>query len=206
MAKPRFINLIVIRSGECDWDRESRLVGRADLPLSGDGLERVAVEATALDGVSLSSILHPPEQCCRATAEAYASVTGARCRSVADLVDVDLGLWEGLRRDELVEKFPKAFGRWIEDPAEVAVPEGEPMLDAQTRLVAAFAKACEKLRNTDPGVGLVLRPMAYGLLRCWLSGQPASELWNVANEPGFAWYEVPRDRLREARLGVPTGG
>lgn len=206
MAKPTQFNVVLVRSGLSDWDLCGRLVGQADLPLGDAGLEGVASASVALDGANLSMILHGPDQCSVATAEAYARITGAKLKRVDDLADVDLGLWEGMLRDDLEEKFPKAFRRWEEEPGEVMVPEGEPITDAQHRLIAAMGRVLEKLRNPDPGVGIVLRPMAYGLVRCWMSGQPVSELWSMSDTPTYEWHEVSRDRLREAREGVATGG
>ncbi|MGP1273564.1 MAG: histidine phosphatase family protein [Phycisphaerales bacterium] len=206
MPKRTHFNIVLIRSGLSDWDLCGRLVGQADLPLGEAGLAGVASASVALDGANLSVIMHGPDQCSIGTAEAYSRVTGAKLREVDDLADVDLGLWEGMLRSDLEEKFPKAFRRWEDEPSEVMVPEGEPIAEAQHRLVAAMGRSLEKLRSPDPGVGIVLRPMAYGLVRCWLSGVPISQLWSMADAPSYEWHELSRDRLRGAREGVGTGG
>ncbi|MEM1072359.1 MAG: histidine phosphatase family protein [Planctomycetota bacterium] len=205
MPKSTHIHAVLIRSGMSEWDESGRLVGRADLPLAPEGLEAVGEASRGLDGVTLSSILHGPDQCSVATAEAYARVTAGKLREVADLADVDLGLWEGLLRGEVEEKFQKAYRRWIEDPGEVVVPEGEPIADAQARIVGGLSRTLEKLRQPDPGVGIVLRPIAYGLVRCWLLGRPVSELWALTASPATEWHEVARSRLKEARVSVGTG-
>lgn len=206
MAKHINFNVVLIRSGLSDWDLCGRLVGQADLPLGDDGLEAVASASGALDGATLSTILHGPDQCSVATAEAYARVTGGKLKRVDGFEDVDLGLWEGLLRADLEEKFPKAFRRWEEEPGDVIVPEGEPLVEAQARLVSAMGRSLEKLRSPDPGVGVVLRPMSYGLVRCWVSGVPISRLWAMTDSPSHEWHELARERLRGAREGVGTGG
>jgi broad specificity phosphatase PhoE len=199
MAKPEQINVLIIRSGQSDWDITGRLVGQADLPLCDQAKSDLAETSSLLDGAELSCILHAPDQCSKSTADAYARVTGAKAKLIEALADIDLGLWEGLRGEDLEEKAPKAYRGWRENPANVIVPEGESLVEASGRISVALAKALEKLRAPDPGVGVVLRPMAYGLIRCWLTGRPVNELWEVMEGPAAEWHELSRAQLRQTR-------
>ncbi|HED53274.1 MAG TPA: histidine phosphatase family protein [Phycisphaerales bacterium] len=199
MAKPEQINVMLIRSGASEWDRCGRLVGQADLPICKSSRNEVDESSAMLNGAELRVILHAADQCSTATASAYAQVTGAKTKVVEELADVDLGLWEGLRTEELEEKFPKAYREWRDNPANVIVPEGETLVGAGARITGGLAKALDKLRAPDPGVGVVLRPMAYGLVRCWLTGRPISELWKAMDGPAAEWHEVTRSQLRQAR-------
>ncbi len=72
-------------------------------------------------------------------------------REIDDLADVDLGLWEGMRGQDLEEKAPKAYREWRENPLNVQVPEGEPMMKPAEDL-GWRRGAIEKLRAPDPGV------------------------------------------------------
>lgn len=199
MSKPQHINVLIIRSGQSEWDQNGRLVGQVDLPLCEQAKRDLDQTSAVLEGAELSSILHAPDQCSKATAAAYARVTSAKLKSIDDLADIDLGLWEGLRAEDLEEKAPKAYKGWRENPANVNVPEGESLAEASSRITIALAKALEKLRAPDPGVGIVLRPMAYGLVRCWLTGRPLSELWEVMEGPPAEWHELSRAQLKQTR-------
>ena len=199
MAKPEQINVMLIRSGASEWDRCGRLVGQADLPICESSRNEVDESSAMLHGAELRVILHAADQCSTATASAYAQVTGAKTKLIEELADVDLGLWEGLRTEELEEKFPKAYREWRDNPANVIVPEGETLAGASVRISRGLAKALDKLRAPDPGVGVVLRPMAYGLVRCWLTGRPISELWEAMDGPAAEWHEVTRSQLRQTR-------
>jgi probable phosphoglycerate mutase len=202
MAKSEVLNVVLVRTGASEWDRMGRLSGRADLPLCPSGGDELCRRVGEFDGTELSHVLHGPDQCSVGTAEALSRVTGAKTREVEGLAELDLGLWEGLRIEELEDKFPRTYREWLEDPSRVRVPEGEPLTEAVIRLASAIGRTCEKLRGTDPGVGVVLRPMAYGLVRCWIRGQGYAGMWPMASGPWFEWHELPRLRLREAKLGV----
>ncbi|MEL6497957.1 MAG: histidine phosphatase family protein [Planctomycetota bacterium] len=206
MAKKSAYNVVLIRSGFTDWDVAGRVAGRIDLPLaSGDasGLGRVV---NSLEGVELSSVLHGPDQCLLATAEAVARTTGGKLRKVADLVDVGMGLWEGLREQELEDKFPSAHREWRDHPLNVSVPEGEPLSEATHRLVGAIGRTLEKLRHSDPGVGIVLRPMSFELVRAWITPTEGPAAGSTEADHVCEWHELSRERLREAREGAGVGG
>lgn len=205
MGKPDTYNVALIRCGATEWDLSGRIVGRVDLPLATGSADRMTDLLDGIEGVELSSILHGPDQCLLATAEAVSRITGGKLRKVADMNDVGMGLWEGLREQELEDKFPSAYREWREHPLNVSVPEGEPLAEATDRLINAMGRALEKLRNPDPGVGIVLRPMSFELVRAWITG---ADLAVGESEKPLAheWHEVSRARLREAREGAGVGG
>ena len=88
------------------------------------------------------------------------------------------------------------------DPASVIPPEGEPFAEAQARLMTEIAKSTLRLK-ADTAVAVVLRPLAWGAVRCALEEKPTSDLWDLLNEPeGVAQFEVPGDRLRAHRPAV----
>lgn len=205
MGKVESFNIALIRCGETEWDQSGRIVGQVDLPLAPQSASILGQQFASLDGSELSSILHGPDQCVLGTAECVARITGGKLRKVPDLVDVAMGLWEGLREEELEEKFPSAYREWRENPMNVSVPEGEPLMEASVRLISAIGKSVEKLRHPDPGVGIVLRPMSFALVSCWMTQSEISDWSTLESDAMFEWHEVSRTRLREAREGAGVG-
>ncbi|MEO0631227.1 MAG: histidine phosphatase family protein [Planctomycetota bacterium] len=206
MGKRDSYNVVLIRCGPTDWDADGRIVGRIDLPLAADSSLWLSDLLAGLEGADLSCVMHGSDQCLLATAEAVARVTGGKLKRVPELVDVGMGLWEGLREQELEEKFPSAHREWRENPSNVSIPEGEPLRDAGRRLVSTIGRTLEKLRNPDPGVGIVLRPISYEVVRAWLTGTDVDGGAFSAEGPAHVWHEVERARLREAREGAGVGG
>jgi probable phosphoglycerate mutase len=205
MPKPDLLNILVIRCGPTEWEQMGRLVGRADVPLAADPAGDAWALAAGLDGVELSVVFHAGDQASTATAERVAEATNAKAREVALLEELDLGLWDGLRRSELEEKHPKAFREWLENPWNVNVPGGESVTDATVRLMEAIGRSIEKLRNPDPAVGVILRPMAYCLVRGWLRGMPVGRWPDGPDAGSMDWFEVSPARMRQIGENAEVG-
>jgi len=79
-------------------------------------------------------------------------------------------------------------------------PEGESFVAGEVRLLTALAKALEKGPGTS--IGVVARPMEFGLLRARIDGRPTSELWTIVEDgPASARAQV---RIPELRARVES--
>ena len=52
MGKPEHINVLIIRSGQSEWDRTGRLAGQADLPLCEQSKLELQDASSLLDGAA----------------------------------------------------------------------------------------------------------------------------------------------------------
>ena len=201
MAKSEQIGVLFVRCGSTEWDDAGRLQGETDLPLSESGRSAFAA---SLDGMldqpgafPIGLVLHGPDEASAQTAEILAARTDARARRIDGFREMDLGLWEGLRNEELQDRYPSAHRQWMEDPTSVTPPDGDNLADAEARLMTALAKALE--RPGRQGVAIVLRPLSFALMQCWLDGEPPSHLMRIAEEsPGSVRTVLTRERLRAA--------
>jgi broad specificity phosphatase PhoE len=207
MAKTTDIRVLFVRTGETEWERAGRIAGSTDVPLTAAGWERLNEAFKELDGARLSSVLCAPDEASQAVARELAKVCGAKVKVVEDLAEFHLGLWEGMLKSELQEKCPRAFRQWIDDPAAVQVPEGEGVEDAQNRLMDALSRNLGRVRGGEGGaVGVVLRPMALGLVGCALTGVPTRNIWSMMEcGPILEWRTVDRGNLRAATVRTGVG-
>ena len=111
------------------------------------------------------------------TAQIAAAAAGGKAKAVAELGDPDLGVLEGLTSQEFSDRFSKRYKQWQEDPLSLTPPEGEPLVDARARLFGAISRLARRARQKE--IGIVLHPVALGLLRCWLAERPAADLWSM---------------------------
>lgn len=200
MAKLGTIHVLLVRSGATEWDDAGRSQGETDLPLSPSGRERLTAEVSdhyrccaGSAFAPLDVVLHAPDEASRETASLLAAAAGTRAREMDGLRAVSMGLWEGLREAELLERHPTAFRQWLEDPTVVTAPEGEGIVEAEHRLLEALRKGLARRSS----VGLALRPPAFGVVRCWLLGRPLTDLWSVIEEaPTIESFVIERSRLR----------
>ncbi len=196
MPKTDDIRVAWIATGQTAWDADGRVVGAADLPLSATGERQVRELAGGFERGDLGVVLCGPDEASEQTARTMAEATGAKVKVVDGLAEVGLGLWEGLRTKEAEEKFATSFRQWIDDPSSVTPPSGEAMQDADERIVSSIARALLRTKG-EHAVGVVLRPLAGGLVRCWRRAVPSSRLRECLNEAQeLEWDTVRRESLK----------
>jgi broad specificity phosphatase PhoE len=123
---------------------------------------------------------------------------------VKALSEIDMGLWGGLRGDDLHERFSKAWRQWRDDPASVTPPGGEPAREAEVRIFAAMAKAFEK--GNGKTIGVVLRPIAHALATCWLRREARTEAASrLHDDEPVVRVSLPRKGLETLTSGLKAG-
>lgn len=130
--------LIVVRHGETDSNREHRFQGQLDVPLNPTGLrqaerlaERLADEP--LDAGVVSDLLRA-----RQTAEPLARRRGLRPRAEAAWREQSFGRIEGMKVRTLHLEHPELWARWAEHDADFALPGGESARQFHARIQAAL--------------------------------------------------------------------
>ncbi|MCH8007064.1 MAG: histidine phosphatase family protein, partial [Planctomycetes bacterium] len=124
-----------------------------------------------------STVHHPPDAAGGQPAELFARAAGAKAKPVDELADPDLGLLEGLLRQDFAERYPKRYRQWQDDPLTLSPPEGEEIAEARARIFAALARVLRRSRSEE--VAVVLHSLGLGLLRSWLADRPAGDLWTM---------------------------
>jgi broad specificity phosphatase PhoE len=118
--------LLLVRHGETDWNRDGRWQGHSDTRLNDVGLQQAARLAGDLDGVDVvySSDLARAQE----TAAIVAQRLGLPVRLDERLRERSFGAWEGKTAAEIEVEFGDAHARWLagEGPgAADAEPFGE---------------------------------------------------------------------------------
>ena len=185
---------MVLRAGPSSWEADGRIVGASDLPMTEAGRESVARLIDEMPDDKLSLILAAPDEASQQTAKLLRNGSGVKVKTVQGLSEVDLGLWEGVLGADLEDRFPTIYKQWLEDPSSVRAPEGEAFSDAQDRVLSELARALEKVKGDTPSIGVVVRPLAAGILRCFLEHRPTGELWALSRE-GVTRSEISRESL-----------
>jgi broad specificity phosphatase PhoE len=204
MAKLPRTRVLVVRAGATEWDEAGRVQGAVDLPLSPTGRANIEELVSTLAPSRLTAVLCAPDESSVETAGLVAAATGATVPPDPDLGEVHLGLWEGLPLAELESRYPRACRQWMDDPACVNAPDGENLAEAAERIIGTVAKAVEKARSG--AVGVVLRPFALGLVRCWLADAPTCEFWTEVKEaPGIEWFTLPGERAKARTQAASSG-
>ncbi|MBZ0173568.1 MAG: histidine phosphatase family protein [Phycisphaerales bacterium] len=210
MARVDVYRVLLIRSGATAWDETEHLSGLADLPICEAGLARFVIDPGTVVENEPRSVLSANDQASVQSAGLVAKALGCKVKACSGLRDVDLGLWQGLRMDEIRERSPKVYKQWCDDPLSLKPPEGEPLRVAQERLIDEMIRAIERAargaKSHTPVVAVVLRPVAMALVRAKLLDDPGLVCWpQIVSGPAFEWHRIPHERVDLLRAPVSSG-
>src|SRR5947209_9607942 len=130
--------LVLVRHGETEWNRDQRVQGHLDVALSERGIEQAQRLARWLTGEPIDALYSSDLQRARVTAEILA---GGRLpvRLEPRLREGRFGVFEGLTAAEITSAYPEEYRAWREDAVRHRPPGGETLEDLQLRCVAALA-------------------------------------------------------------------
>ena len=156
-------HLILLRHGQTDWNREQRLQGHRDIALNPVGRRQAIDAAPSVAALAPSVIVSSDLLRARETAAAVAVLTDLRVPSDERLRETSMGLWEGLTRDDVVERWPGEWDRWRTTSAHAAPPEGESRWQVARR-------ANEVVEELDAGSAQCVLLVSHGGLIVGLTG------------------------------------
>ena len=163
--------LLLVRHGETDSNVDGRSQGRREVPLNDHGRRQVIELATALSGRDIVAVIASPTGRARETGAAIARAVGVELVTDERLVELDQGELDGLTPLEMRERDPEFLRRWTEeDPADLQMPGGESLAQAQARMVEAATAAA---RDHDGRTAvLVSHNLALKSFLCHAFGVP----------------------------------
>jgi probable phosphoglycerate mutase len=138
--------IYLARHGETDWNAAGRWQGHTDVPLNVTGVAQALALARRLHalGVSIASVVASDLTRARATAETVArSLDLELAYTDPDLRERRFGVFEGLTRAEVLERYPAEWAVYAADP-RTAPPGGEPQEALVARVRAALLRVAER--------------------------------------------------------------
>lgn len=128
------MRLILIRHAETGHNRDSRVQGQADVPLSELGERQAAALGAHLRREQIAAVITSPLVRARVTAEAVASEHQMEVITEPDLMEMHVGEMEGLSTTEMRDRFPEFLAEWVTErgPA-LEMPGGESLHQVQQR-------------------------------------------------------------------------
>jgi broad specificity phosphatase PhoE len=139
----------LIRHGQSTWNREHRIQGQLDPPLSDEGRRQAERVGQRIAGRHLAGFYSSDLKRAFETAQAIEAATGLQAEPMAGLREIFLGEWEGLRTDDLAQRFPEAWASWTDEPDWDLVPGGEGAALFETRVAAALDEILSRHAQGD---------------------------------------------------------
>lgn len=140
--------LLLIRHGENEYTRTGKLAGRLPgVHLNEKGREQAAALAEALKDVKLKAVYSSPLERALETAEPLAKAQGLAAQVRNELVETDVGDWQGKSLKRLSRL--KVWKTLQEHPSRFRFPGGESIVEQQTRVVGALEAICQEAAAKD---------------------------------------------------------
>jgi probable phosphoglycerate mutase len=151
--------LIVIRHGETPWNRERRMQGTTDTPLSDVGRAQARALGQRLADRAFAALYSSDLTRARDTARAIAELAGRDIVTDPRLQERRFGIFEGLTAAEIMSRYPDEHARFVSRDPDYAVPGGESGSSFTQRCLGCLAEIADRHRGAEVVVvthGLVL--------------------------------------------------
>ncbi len=162
------MDIYLIRHGETRGNREGYFRGRSDFPLNENGREQARLLAEALKDSGIGRIYSGPLSRAKETAEILAAKLGVSVEVEEGFNNINLGPWEGRKKEEIKREFPREFQLWITTPEKLKLPGAETVMEVMERAVKTLKRVVEE--NEALGAiavvthRAVLKPLIAGIL------------------------------------------
>lgn len=153
--KYNMLKIWIVRPGMTEFDQQGRILGTLDVPLNEEADEEIAAIIQQLSGQTIDIVYSSPHQSTVETAERICSALSIKHKLADQLINLNLGLWQGMLAEEIKRKQPKVFRQWRERPDTVCPPQGEMLETARFRIETFLAKIFKKHKD---GVVAVVIP------------------------------------------------
>lgn len=187
--------LILLRHGETEWNREGRYQGHLDSLLTAAGVAQAQALASRLQRQRFSALYSSDLGRAQHTAKIIAERTGHAVRCEERLRERSLGIFQGLLKTEIKQKFPEEYQRFKTAGPDYALPGGESPSQRDRIALAAL----EDLVRRHPGEQIAIVThggVLSGMLRHALGIPPGAPRrfarpngsWNVFGCENGRWF------------------
>lgn len=128
------VEIVLIRHGKTEGNKEKRYIGRTDQPLSEEGIAGIKENLGRYP--SVEKVYASPMKRTRQTAELI--YPGQASELVDGLREMDMGVFEGKNHAELKNR--PSYILWVATRGKISIPGGESMKNFGKRTMDAFTQ------------------------------------------------------------------
>jgi len=172
--------LIVVRAGNTPWQEQDRIQGTVPLPLTEASRKDLTNIAEDLSKEECDCLYCSGNESSGLTAEFLSGLCRWKIKKIPQLREMDYGLWQGLRIEDIKNRYCSAYKQWRKDPANVCPPDGEPLQQVHQRVEDGLKRIVKK--NRSDTVVIVAARIVSAVIECILKDIPLNQLWSVTDE------------------------
>jgi broad specificity phosphatase PhoE len=126
-------DIVLVRHGETEFNREGVFRGRFDVGLNEAGREQAAATAAALAREPLAAVYSSPLSRALETARPIAAKHCLEPVIDEAFHNIDLGEWQGAKKETVRLTQPEAWALWTTEPERLRIPGGETLAEVRAR-------------------------------------------------------------------------
>jgi len=173
--------IILVRHGETEWNRQEVFRGRIDVDLNDTGRRQAELLAKHLGQAKVDAVYSSPLKRALETADRIARYHRLDVQIAHGLIDFDYGEWQGLPHEAVKTKYEELYTRWVEKPHQVRIPGGESLDNVTERAISIVNEVTARYQGM---VALVSHRVVNKVLICALLGLDNSRFWNIKQDTG----------------------
>lgn len=155
------MKIYLVRHGLTESNKQKHYTGWTDVELAPEGVAQVEALAAGFSGMKINGLFSSDLRRAIKTAEIIGSGHGLKPEPSPQLREINFGLWEGLRYEEIIASYENEMRRWYDDPFLCAPPGGEDLRQVFTR-AHSFLRG---LWNREDGEGTFVVVSHGGTIR-----------------------------------------
>lgn len=142
--------LIFIRHGITDWNKEKKYCGLIDIGLSPQGIGQVKKLRDRLKKEEIHKVYTSDRK--RAIQSARIIFRKTKIELMPELKEIHFGVLEGLTYQEIMERHPRQYQKWLKDPFRFNIPNAESLGEFKKRIIKAIKKITMLNKNKTVAV------------------------------------------------------
>jgi broad specificity phosphatase PhoE len=176
------VELILVRHGQTEWNREQIFRGSKDIELDKIGRKQAEALGERLSKRKIDAIYSSSLKRAMSTAEAIARFQGLAVMVGPGLVDMSFGKWEGMPHGEVMKQYPKQYRQWKENPWKAKIPGASNIKDIQTQSFKAIAGMVEE-HPIDSTIIVVTHRVILKVILMKMLDMGPEGFWNIKLSP-----------------------
>lgn len=186
--------LVLIRHGVTGWNREKRYCGHKDIGLSNEGKSQAKLLSSSLNAVRFDKVYCSDRK--RAMQTARILFREAKIIQDRGLREINFGVLEGLKHEEIMQKYADIYREWLKDSFKNNIPKAEPMSVFKQRVENTLRKIASS--NPDKTIAVVCHGGVIGVFVNGIS--KSKKFWSCVPLPASVTtveYNKGRPRLKK---------
>lgn len=169
--------LVLVRHGETEWNKTSRYQGVKDIELNKRGKNQAQMLYEYLKDEKFDAIYSSTLKRAYHTVKDIAEHQNKDVITIADLMEIDFGEWEGLTFSEIEEQYPELAKKWAKNPMCCKPPEGEHIKEVEKRVGNTIDRLVDE--NSDKKILVATHGGIVRIVIAYLLELPLSRIFSI---------------------------